>query len=99
MNANVMLVFSNGVFAVILYFFSVRASWCISGVKAGEKNFGKTLMGGSVSSHSTLNHLNISPPNLEDGNSNKIAHNITFTFEDLLEMSHGFQQYLQLVQY
>ena len=97
MNANVTLVFSNGVFTVLLYFSSVRASWCILGVKVGEKNFGKTFDGGFCVI--TLNHLNISLPNLEDSNSNKRARNITFTFEDLLEMSHGFQQYLQLVQY
>jgi hypothetical protein len=97
MNANVTLVFSNGVFAVISYFSSVRASWCILGVKVGEENFGKTFDGGFCVI--TLNHLNISLPNLEDGNSNKRARNITFTFKDSLEMSHGFQQYLQLVQY
>ncbi len=97
MNANVTLVFSNGVFAVILYFSSVRASWCILGVEVGEKNFGKTFDGRFCVI--TLSHLNISLPNLEDSKSNKRAGNITFTFEDLLEMSHGFQQYLQLVQY
>jgi hypothetical protein len=86
MNANVMLVFSIGVFAVILYFSSVKASWCILGVKVGEKNFSKTFDGGF--SVITLHHLNISLPNLEDNNSNKRARNITFTFEDLLEMSH-----------
>jgi hypothetical protein len=94
MNANVTLVFSNGDFAVILYFSRVRATWCISGVKVAEKNFGKTFDGGVCVI--TLNHLDISLPNLEDSNSNKRARNITFIFKDLLEMSHGFQQYLQL---
>ncbi len=89
MNANVTIVFSNGVFTVIFYFSSVRASWCISFVKVGEKNFGKTFDWGVCVV--TLNHLDIPLPNLEDSNSNKRARNITFTFKDLLEMSHGFQ--------